>query len=183
MIQSENRTYTEILDFWFSNENKERWFGKDEKFDNLIRERFLTLYEQAAQGMLDNWKQTPAGILALIILLDQFSRNMFRGDRRSYATDHQALSLAKEAINKGMDKKLSESQRKFIYMPLMHSENLEDQQLSVQLFANDTLTYFYATRHMEIIRKFGRFPHRNAILGRKSTNEELIFLKESNASF
>jgi uncharacterized protein (DUF924 family) len=174
---------SEVLNFWFSNENKEKWFIKNKIFDKLIKDKFLALYEKAAAGMLVAWTHTPEGILALILILDQFPRNMFREHAKSFATDHQALMLAKEAIKKGIDKKLPALYQKFIYMPFMHSENLEDQQLSVQLFKNDTLSYQYTVRHMEIIKNFGRFPHRNEVLGRKSTDAELEFLKTPTAYF
>jgi len=176
-------TSTDILNFWFSKENKKKWFVKDKDFDSLITEIFLNTYNQAANGGLDNWKETSEGLLSLIIILDQFPRNMFRDQAQSFAMDAKALSLAKEAIVKRIDKQLMLEQQRFIYMPFMHSENLEDQNISVELFTNDEISYSYAIRHREIIQRFGRFPHRNILLGRESTQEEIEFLKTPNSSF
>jgi uncharacterized protein (DUF924 family) len=174
---------TKILNFWFSKDNSTKWFTKSKDFDSLIINKFLAIYNKAANGDLDDWKQEPEGMLALIIILDQFPRNMFRDSAKSFAGDAKALSYAKEAIAKEIDKKLLLQQRRFIYMPFMHSENLEDQNISVQLFAADETSYKYAVRHREIIQKFGRFPHRNNLLGRESTKEEVDFLKTPNSTF
>ena len=183
MSTPQEHSYQNILDFWFDQENMPKWFVKNEKFDKIISEKFLSYYEEAARGNLDYWKKTAEGSVALIILLDQFPRNIFRGLSQSFATDSKALSITKEVIAKSMDKELSKEYRQFLYMPLMHSENLEDQKLSVKLFKNDPGTYEYAEMHMEIIKKFSRFPHRNAILGRTSTEEEIKFLDTPNSSF
>ena len=173
----------EIINFWFAEVNKKKWFMKDPNFDKLITEKFLPVYEQISRGVLDSWKNTPEGILALIIVLDQFSRNMFRGQKKSFDTDAQALLLAKQAIATKMDKRLPAFYQKFIYMPFIHSEALQDQNLSLQLFVSDPETYGYAIKHREIIEKFGRFPHRNNLLGRQSTPEELHFLQLPNSAF
>ncbi len=181
---------SEILEFWFGSgsdadleHRQPLWFSKDPAFDQLIRERFLADYEKAAAGALDDWKKEPRGCLALILLLDQFSRNMFRGTPRAFATDPQALALAKEAVANAFDRVLRAIERAFVYLPFEHSENLADQRESVRLFseaaeAHPELWGFvpYAVQHLEIIERFGRFPHRNAILGRRSTPEELEFL-------
>jgi uncharacterized protein (DUF924 family) len=172
-----------ILNFWFSKENNTKWFIKSEDFDSLIIKKFSTIYNKAAHGNLESWEETSDGILALIIILDQFPRNMFRTSTQSFATDAKALTLAKGAIAKGMDKELAAEQQRFLYMPFMHSENLKDQDISVALFAKDKMSYNYAVRHREIIQKFGRFPHRNNLLGRKSTKEEIDFLETPDSSF
>ncbi|HAJ60876.1 MAG TPA: DUF924 domain-containing protein, partial [Cyanobacteria bacterium UBA8543] len=154
-----------------------------------VRSRFLNDYQQAAAGKLDDWKASPHGCLALIILLDQFSRNMFRGQPQAFATDPQALAYAKYAIAQGFDKELLPIQRWFVYMPFEHSENLADQHECVELFS--TLQDYpecdngvdYAIRHLRVIERFGRFPHRNKIIGRQTTPEEAEFLKQPGSSF
>lgn len=176
-------TYTNILNFWYKAENQSKWFAKDQEFDREITEKFLSSYEEAAKGNLDYWQESLAGSLALIILLDQFPRNMFREHPKSLATDTKALSIIKAIITKGIDKDAPTDYKNFLYMPLMHSENLADQELAAKLFAYDPDNHKYAKMHMEIIKKFGRFPHRNIILGRKSTAEEIDFLKTPNSSF
>ncbi len=162
---------------------------KDPEFDREIQIRFNVDYEKAASGELEHWKETPHSCLALIILLDQFSRTLFRGEPRSYATDPQALSLAQYAIARGFDRELIPVQRWFIYLPLGHSENLEHQRKAVELarqLGNDPDSLFItagAIRHIEVIERFGRFPHRNHILGRNTTPEEAEFLKQPGSSF
>ena len=183
MDQLKDYTFQNILDFWFAQENKPKWYIKDKEFDKTISEKFLDYYKEAALGSLDYWSETPEGTLSLIILLDQFPRNMFRGLPQSFATDSKALSITKKAIAKGLDKKLSTEYKQFLFIPLMHSENLEDQNLSVQLFITDPDSHEYAKMHMEIIKKFSRFPHRNIILGRIPTEEEVNFLGTPNSSF
>ncbi len=187
-----------ILDFWFGKKDEEDygknraiWFTKDPdpKFDREIKARFMEDYEKAAVGKLDQWKETPHSCLALILLLDQFPRNMFRGNPRAFATDPQALSLAQYAIAKGFDRELLKIQRWFIYLPFEHSENLEHQQQAVELFrqlGNDPDSVYMtssAVQHLEVIERFGRFPHRNAIFHRATTPEEAEFLKQPNSSF
>jgi uncharacterized protein (DUF924 family) len=165
-----------VLDFWFrGNEERKEWFQKDPAFDDEIRARFLPLYEEAARGALAAWKHSPSECLALIILLDQFPRNMFRGDARTYATDALALDAARHAVAAGYDRSLSEIERTFIYLPFEHSENLADQETALRLFAGHA-NYEWARKHWEIVRRFGRFPHRNAVLGRQSTPAEIEFL-------
>lgn len=186
----------EVLDFWFGkpgeeghDEYREAWFQKDAAFDNEVKERFSGLYERAARGELDGWRDEAQSCLALIIVLDQFPRNMFRGDPRTYATDEKALELARYARERGLDRELPPVRRHFVYMPFMHSESVEDQRLSVELFealarepgATDVTEY--ARGHAKIVERFGRFPHRNAILGRETTAEEAEFLKEPGSSF
>ena len=174
----------EVLRFWFGDEelSREEWWRKDEDFDREIRDRFGALYEEATSSALDTWRESAEGSLALVIVLDQFPRNMFRGDPKSYATDEKAQETAKYAVDRAFDRELSPVRRSFLYMPFMHSEDLEDQGRSVELFEGMG-TARYAVRHMEIVERFGRFPHRNAVLGRATTPEEAEFLKEPGSSF
>ena len=162
-----------ILLFWFTEAGPDKWYIKDPEFDDLIRGRFEEIYDKAAAGEFDDWTNTAQGTLALVIVLDQFPRNMFRNTPKSFATDSKALAIAKEAVAKGFDKELPPEQRKFFYMPYMHSEALEDQEECVRLFDG---TNEWAEKHRDVIVKFGRFPHRNEILGRESTQEEKEYL-------
>ena len=186
----------EILDFWFGREGeegygefREAWFKKDEEFDDQVRERFLDDYERAARGEYDGWREAPEGFLALVILLDQFPRNMFRGDARTYATDEQALEISESAIERAFDRELPPFQRMFLYMPFMHSEDVEVQRRSVELFEslaaaeNGRDVRDFTVSHRDIVERFGRFPHRNALLDRETTPEEAEFLKEPGSSF
>ena len=188
--------YNEVLDFWFGNSEdsgygkpRKSWFIKDEKFDQFLKSRFTEIYQQAAIGNLYPWQEQPLSCLALIIVLDQFPRNIFRGLPQAFATDKQALNHSRYAIEQGFDAQLLPVQRWFMYLPFEHSENLADQEKSVQLFA--TLKYHsdsqssidYAYRHFEVIKRFGRFPHRNRILGRENTPEETEFLNQPGSSF
>jgi uncharacterized protein (DUF924 family) len=185
-----------VLDFWFGREGeegygqfREAWFNKDPEFDREIRDRFETVYEEAAAGRLDHWKSEARSCLALIVVLDQFPRNMYRGDARMYAADEKAREAARHAVEHAYDRELSPHGRLFMYLPFEHSEELDDQRLSVELFrglatemgSEDLLGY--AVRHLEIVERFGRFPHRNAILGRRTTPEEAEFLGEPDSSF
>ena len=186
----------EILDFWFGREGeegygefREAWFTKDPEFDRQVQDRFEGAYEEAAAGRLEHWKDEARSCLALIILLDQFTRNMFRGDPKTYATDDKALEAARHAVEHAYDRELTPYGRLFVYLPFEHSEDLEDQRFSVELFrglaaemgSEDLLDY--AVRHLEIIERFGRFPHRNEILGRATTPEEAEFLRGPDSSF
>jgi uncharacterized protein (DUF924 family) len=186
----------EILDFWFGQEGEEgygefqeEWFTKDPEFDREIRDRFEPVYEEAATGELDHWKNEAQSCLALIIALDQFPRNMYRGDARMYAADEKAREAARHAVEHAYDRELSLYGRLFAYLPFEHSEELDDQRLSVKLFrglaaemgSEDLLGY--AVRHLEIVEQFGRFPHRNEILGRRTTPEEEAFLEGPDSSF
>jgi uncharacterized protein (DUF924 family) len=185
--------FEEVLDFWFGREGepgygefREVWFRKDPEFDRQVRDRFESVYEAAATGELDDWKEEARSCLALVILLDQFPRNMFRGDPKSYATDRKAQQTAEYAVDRAFDRELPPFQRMFLYMPLMHSEDLEHQRRSVELFrglGGEGDPSYYAVRHMEIIERFGRFPHRNEILGRRTTPEEAEFLTQPDSSF
>ncbi|NEQ67532.1 MAG: DUF924 domain-containing protein [Symploca sp. SIO1B1] len=186
----------EILDFWFGKPEEAEygkirkfWFTKNPKFDQELRSRFLWVYQQAAGGELDTWRTSPDSCLALIIVLDQFPRNLFRSQPQAFASDPQALSIAQYAITQGFDQKLLPVQRWFIYMPFEHSENLEHQYQSVELFSslkddpNCASGIDYAYRHLKVVERFGRFPHRNTILGRESTPEEIEFLRQPGSSF
>jgi uncharacterized protein (DUF924 family) len=174
-------TPASLLDFWFRQDRK-AWFEKDPGFDDAIRSRFLQPYDEAIAGRLEKWKDEPRNSLALVILLDQFPRNMFRRTARAFAADAQARDAARAILNQEWDKAFSPDARMFTYLPFEHSEALEDQELSLRLFEGSE-NYEWARRHWEIIRRFGRFPHRNAILGRASTLEELEFLLQPGSSF
>lgn len=192
MIANEAR---ELLDFWFgkpSDRNygreKKAWFIKSAAFDAEVS-RFLPLYKRAAVGALDDWQASPDGCLALVILLDQIPRNLFRHTPKMYATDDKALAIARVAIARGFDTQLLPVQRWFIYLPFEHSEDLACQQQAIALFSTlrddpqSASAIDYAYRHYRVIERFGRFPHRNAILGRANTPEEEEFLQQPGSSF
>lgn len=187
---------SQILEFWFGNpsdrdygKSRQVWFAKDSEFDRQLQTQFLTDCELAAAGKLDSWKDSPASCLALIILLDQFPRNIFRSTPQAFATDDRALEIAKYAIDRGYDRQLLPVQRWFVYLPLEHSENLKDQNHCVLLFQqlkgdpDSEIAIASALHHREIIDRFGRFPHRNQILGRQTTQEEAEFLQQPGSSF
>src|SRR5690348_9562620 len=165
-----------ILTFW-REAGPDKWFTRDDVFDADIRQKFLATYEAAAAGKLAGWEATAEGALALAIVLDQFPRNMFRGDARCYATDPLAREVANRALKRGYDQDVPEAERGFFFLPFMHSEDMTDQKRSVALYreAGDA-NLSYAERHADIIRRFGRFPHRNAVLGRTTTPEEQAYL-------
>ena len=168
---------SDVLTFWRS-AGDERWYKRDEAFDASVRERFLALWHKAVAGELSSWETTDDGALALVILLDQFPRNMFRGDPRAFSSDAQALEVAHRALARGTDKRIEAPLLQFLYLPFMHSEDLADQSRCVDLFRTtaDTENLRYAEEHADIIRRFGRFPHRNRALGRTTTPEEQAFL-------
>jgi uncharacterized protein (DUF924 family) len=159
------------------------WFDATPEFDKALRERFLTTYRAAADGQLRQWEETSSGILALVIILDQFPLNMLRGQPESFTTEAAARKVAERAIARDFDQELPIEQRQFLYLPFMHSEALADQDRSVQLYEQSGLedSLSYARHHHDLIRRFGRFPHRNAILGRVSTPEELAYLASPEA--
>jgi len=172
-----------ILEFWFRGDvERKEWFTKDPSFDDEIRARFLSLYEEGARGAFTAWRNSPRSSLAMIVLLDQFPRNMFRGSARAFATDALALDAARHAVACGHDRALSGVERAFVYLPFEHSERLADQERALELFAGHPNSE-WAQRHWEIIKRFGRFPHRNGILGRQSTPAEIEFLREPGSSF
>jgi uncharacterized protein (DUF924 family) len=168
-----------VLAFW-REAGEDRWFEKDDAFDDAIRERFLATYEAAAARKLDAWTETPEGALALCIVLDQFPRNMFRGSPRTFELDGLARHFANIALKRGYDQDVPDNVRSFFFLPFMHSENLVDQERCIALYreADDAENLKYAEKHAAIIRRFGRFPHRNALLGRPITAEEQAFLDE-----
>ena len=184
----------EVLAFWFG-EAKERgqsrpqWFRKDTVFDEEIRTRFLAIYEQAVAGEFVHWIDQAPSCLALIVVLDQFPRNMFRGSRRAFEADAMARKAARHALAKEYDRALRPLERMFVYLPLEHSEHLPDQELCLRLmkeisgFRETREMHVWAEKHLVIIRRFGRFPHRNAALGRESTAEEIEFLTQPGSGF
>jgi uncharacterized protein (DUF924 family) len=167
-----------VVDFW-REAGPQRWFRKDAAFDAQFRTRFLALHERAAAGELDDWSATAPGALALLILLDQFPRNAFRGGARMYATDAQARRIARLALARGLDEQVPTELRNFMYLPLMHSEDAADQDLCVaRTAALGGEAQRFALHHRDIIRRFGRFPHRNEVLGRASSEEEQRFIAQ-----
>ena len=191
-----------IIQFWFGEnieaeplQNSKKWFKKDPDFDANISNSFGKLLSRAGQGEFEDWKQTAEGSMAFILLTDQFPRNIYRNKKEAFSFDHLALATSKKGIEKELDKKLSWVMRTFFYLPLEHSESIDDQELSTSLFEkllqevppkyNDYAAeiFEYAAKHWEIIKRFGRFPHRNEVLGRSSTTEEKEFLKLPRSSF
>jgi uncharacterized protein (DUF924 family) len=184
----------DVLDFWFGprgsrGAQRAEWFRKDEKFDAQIRDRFGELHAKAAHREHHDWRCGSEPMLALVIVLDQFSRNLFRDDPRAFAQDAYARECCREAIARGDEGKLMPAERMFLYMPFEHSEDLEDQAYaidrmrSLEEFPETKGLTQWAEKHEAVIRRFGRFPHRNAILGRESTPEEIEFLKEPGSRF
>jgi len=175
-------TPQDIVTFW-RNAGYERWYTKDDAFDQELRDRFMGTWEAARDGKLGAWQDTDDGALALVIVLDQFPRNMFRNDARAFSTDALARAVVTRAIAEGRDLRTEPVMRAFLYLPFEHSEDIADQERSIALFeplGADSLKW--AVLHADIIRKFGRFPHRNAVLGRTTTREEAAFLAEGGFS-
>lgn len=186
------RAAADVIDFWFGDDDRPRevWFRKDEGFDTLIRARFGALIGQALAGELTHWSATPAGALARLLLLDQFTRNVHRGTPLAFAGDPLALASARAMVACGDDQALTALQRVFVYLPFEHAEDAAAQAESLRLFAAlaagaPALAGYedYARRHAQVIERFGRFPHRNDLLGRRSTGEELAFLQQPGSSF
>ncbi len=182
-----SNTQEKILKFWFEETEPAQWFQVNHDFDAEITRRFSDIYEKAAHGHCDDWKDDACGCLALIIVLDQFPRNMFRGTPKAFATDGKALAIAKDALSRGFDRGLAPIRRRFLYLPFEHSEDPNDQRKSVELFAemkdDDPLGYDYALRHLDVIESYGRFPHRNKILSRMNTPEEEEYLAQAGSGF
>jgi uncharacterized protein (DUF924 family) len=178
-------TRTEVLTFWFHEIDPRLWFAADEVFDTLVRDRFLTQLQQAAAGELHDWRGSASGRLAEIILLDQFSRNVYRGTPQAFAQDVVALVLAQEAVASGALAALDPVQRSFLLLPFMHSESPRIHVLAETLYREHApaVNYEFELKHKAIIDRFGRYPHRNAILGRASTAEEVQFLSQPGSSF
>ena len=177
--------YVDILNFWFNELSPAQWWAKDENLDEEIKHRFSAIHAQAARCELFDWRMAAKGRLAEIIILDQFSRNIFRDTPQAFANDPLALALAQEALAVDADKALSPTERSFLYLPFMHSESAEIHKVAVILYGlpglEDNLDF--ELQHQSIITRFGRYPHRNKILGRESTPEEIEFLKEPGSGF
>lgn len=176
----------EVLSFWFAAGREDQWFKASEAFDKEVRQIMLPQLEATRVGKYESWKHEPRGCLALCIVLDQAPRNLFRGTPRAFIFDPAAREVTRHALKQGFDKHLKEVERVFLYLPLEHSEDLKDQQDCVRLMAelpNGAEYLSYAERHRDVIARFGRFPHRNSVLGRESTEEELEFLKQPGSSF
>jgi uncharacterized protein (DUF924 family) len=180
----------EILDFWFKETPEEKRFKKDETFDQTIRDRFSNDYELACQNEHDDWQDQPMSTLALVILFDQFSRNMFRGNKKAFAQDHKARLIVNDAVYAGYLEAMSESQRLFMILPLIHSEEITDHDMAYYLLNKYLKEHedFIKIKnfwkdHTKAIRQFHRYPHRNKVLGRESTEEEILFLNGPNSSW
>lgn len=173
----------DILDFWFSADLRKQWFASTPALDQRLLHRFESTWARAATGDFDHWNTDPEGCLALIIILDQFPLNMFRGHAKSFSTEAQSINIARHAVAHGFDHDIEADRLAFLYMPFMHSENLANQNRSVELFTQAGLqaNIRFAKHHHEIVRLFGRFPHRNAIFGRTSTPAELDYLASDHA--
>lgn len=177
--------HLDVLDFWFKELEPKQWWVKDVDLDETIRSRFHNLHKQAAACEFSHWRETAKGRLAEVIILDQFSRNLYRDTPSAFAYDALALGLAQEAIRTGNDQVLEPVERSFLYMPFMHSESLTIHEQAVELFTNNGIesNLDFEIKHKVIIERFGRYPHRNEILGRTSTKEEIEFLKQPDSSF
>lgn len=179
-----------IMGFWFDEAEAEKWYAKDPQFDQDLTNLFGAAYAAAAVGELEDWAESAAGTVALCILLDQFPRNMFRGTPQAFASDGQALAITEGALARGLDGQMPSAHKQFLYMPLMHSEQLADQERCVTLFRaladadpDYEKAHDFAVAHRDIVVRFGRFPHRNEVLGRESSDEEIAFLKQPDSSF
>ena len=177
--------YAEIINFWFTELSPSQWWLKSAELDETISRRFAAIHQRAIKGLLYQWRATAEGALAEILVLDQFSRNMYRDQPGAFAQDILALVLAQEALRRSLDQHVPVQQRHFFYLPFMHSEEALFQQESVHFFTGlgDAGALDFAEQHKVIIDRFGRFPHRNAILGRNSTDEEEVFLQQPGSSF
>lgn len=181
-MKKDDDLINEILTFWFSDEVKPKWFNSTPAFDDQLRNSYQRVWGLARAGTYDHWELEPEGVLALVIILDQFPLNMFRNDARQYSTEAHARKVADRAIDQGFDETLTPEQKAFLYLPFMHSESLADQDRAVELYDRAGLedNLRYAHHHRDVIRRFGRFPHRNEALGRTSTREEMEYLEKSN---
>ena len=185
IFNQEEAVHESVLQFWFQESSPAQWWKVDAEFDRLIAERFSDLHGRATRSELYEWRTEPRGRLAEIIVLDQFSRNLHRGDALAYANDTLALALAQEAVAARADRALSPDERVFMYMPYMHSESRVIHEVAERLFkqCGPKSNYDFEIRHKQIVDRFGRYPHRNAVLGRQSTEEELAFLAQPGSSF
>tara|TARA_B100000965_G_scaffold296469_1_gene254694 strand:- start:1705 stop:2259 length:555 start_codon:yes stop_codon:yes gene_type:complete len=184
-MKKKNLMINNILNFWFFECTEKDWFKKDLKFDQLIQKKFLKSVKDALQNKLNLWENSSDGCLALILLLDQFTRNIYREDPKSFSGDDKALEISLNCIETGFLQVYNEKERQFIMMPMMHSEDLSVQENSLLFFKkySNEKVFDFALKHRDIIKRFGRFPHRNKILSRPSTEEELEFLKKPGSSF
>ncbi|MFT4608097.1 MAG: hypothetical protein ACI8ZV_001786 [Chitinophagales bacterium] len=175
--------YKVLVDFWFSEESSRYWFNSTREFDQQLLAEYGTYWQQAKQGGLDHWRESALGSLALVILLDQIPLNIFRGKLDSFSTEAQSIEVARAAIDNGFDAELTAQQKSFLYMPFMHSENLQDQALALELFDQPGLegNLKFSKHHYGIVERFGRFPHRNEILGRVSSQAETEYLNSKEA--
>lgn len=182
LIMNENPIEpSDIIDYWFSEKSKQFWFASTPSVDKEITSKYETVWEKAASGGLSSWGETADGSVALIIILDQFPLNMFRGKAKGFKTESMAVEVALNAIDNGFDEEMDNEKLLFLFMPLMHSENLDHQNLQVYLFEKYNFNLEFSKHHRDLVKKFGRFPHRNEILGRMSTMEELDYLLSDNA--
>jgi uncharacterized protein (DUF924 family) len=177
--------YTSVYDFWFKELTPKQWFDKSDNLDKKIQENFIDLHKRSAAGELKSWRESAKGALSEIILLDQFSRNIFRDKKEAFQCDELAIECAKASIQKKQDLELNNTEKSFLYMPFMHSESLEIHEEAIKLFSIEGLenNYKFELEHKKIIQRFGRYPHRNIILGRKSTQDEIDFLRQPGSSF
>ena len=173
--------HSDVIKYWFSEKSRQHWFSSTPEMDNEIKQRYGQLWTSAASGELNDWQDSPQGCLALIIVLDQFPLNMFRGKAKSFQTEEMAVEVALKAIKKGYDEILNTEELLFLFMPLMDSENLEHQDIQVKLFEKYDFNDEYSKHHRNIVKRFGRFPHRNDILGRKSSKDEVEYLLSDSA--
>jgi uncharacterized protein (DUF924 family) len=173
--------HSDVIKYWFSEKSRQYWFSSTPEIDNEIKQRYEQLWINAASGELNGWKDSPKGCLALIIVLDQFPLNIFRGKAKSFQTEELAVEVALKAIKKGYDEILNTDELLFLFMPLMHSENIEHQNIQVKLFEKYDFNDEYSKHHRNIVKRFGRFPHRNDILGRKSSTDEVEYLLSDSA--
>ena len=184
-MRSREKGIRQVLDFWCAEGREEQWFVRSDRFDAEVAEALGPWHRSAREGRLESWRTSAEGTLALVLLLDQVPRHLHRGSAEAFACDAQARELTRAAIKASLDRELTSAQRFFLYLPLEHSEDLADQEKSVALFSalGDVEGIRYAILHRDIIARFGRFPHRNTALGRKTTPEEAEFLKQPNSSF
>ncbi|MDX5586298.1 MAG: DUF924 family protein [Aureibaculum sp.] len=176
-------TPTSIIEFWYSEKVKSKWFNSSIEFDKELKSNYEYVWEDALRGEFSSWRDSPDGCLAIAIILDQFPLNMFRGEVKSFSSEAMAVKVAKHAVENGFDKNIDKDKVSFLYMPLMHSENMDDQNLAVKLFEEAELieNARFAKHHRDIVKKYGRFPHRNKILNRESSKEEIEYLNSDGA--
>ncbi len=172
----------DLLTHWFSDEVSPLWFKSTDEFDAELTQRYELIWQQARDGLLDHWKTSAEGVVALVIILDQLPLNMFRGQGKRYSTEAKSRDIAHYAIDHDLIKAMPDKHKAFLFLPFMHSENLNDQQLAIELFEAAGLddNAKFARHHYDVVKRFGRFPHRNGELGRESTPDEIAYLKTSN---